>query len=59
MIGGKYISKNWHLKFRNIIEKLRQKNERLYMQNQLMKRRLVKYEKSRAMVNYYNKKEDK
>ena len=59
MMRDRELPKNWHLRFRNIIDKLRQKNERLYLQNQLMKRRLVKYEKSRAMVSYYNKKEEK
>ena len=57
MIGDKDLGKNWHLRFRKIIDKLKQKNEKLYLQNQIMKRRLAKYEGSKAMVYYYNKKE--
>ena len=56
MIGDRDLGKNWHLRFRNIIDKLKQKNEKLYLENQTMKRRLAKYEGSRAMVTYYNKK---
>ena len=59
MIGDRELSKNWHLKFRRIIDKLRQKNERIYLQNQIMKRRLAKYEGSKAMVYYYNNKDSK
>jgi len=56
MIGDRDLGKNWHLRFRKIIDKLKQKNEKLYLENQIMKRRLEKYEGSRAMVTYYNKK---
>ena len=56
MIGDKDLGKNWHLRFRKIIDKLRQKNEKLYLENQIMKRRLAKYEGSRRMVTYFNKK---
>jgi hypothetical protein len=56
MIGDRDLGKNWHLRFRKIIDKLKQKNEKLYLENQVMKRRLEKYEGSRAMVTYYNKK---
>ena len=56
MIGDRDLGKNWHLRFRKIIDKLKQKNEKLYLENQIMKRRLTKYEGSRAMVTYYNKK---
>jgi len=56
MIGDRDLGKNWHLRFRKIIDKLKQKNEKLYLENQIMKRRLAKYEGSRRMVTYYNKK---
>ena len=56
MIGDRNLGKNWHLRFRKIIDKLKQKNEKLYLENQVMKRRLEKYEGSRSMVTYYNKK---
>jgi hypothetical protein len=56
MIGDRDLGKNWHLRFRKIINKLKQKNERLYLENQIMKRRLAKYEGSRRMVTYFNKK---
>ena len=56
MIGDRDLGKNWHLRFRKIIDKLKQKNEKLYLENQVMKRRLAKYEGSRRMVTYYNKK---
>ena len=56
MIGDRDLGKNWHLRFRKIIDKLKQKNEKLYLENQIMKRRLAKYEGSRTMVTYYNKK---
>lgn len=48
---------NFDLRYRKVIEYLKKKNEKLYLQNQIMKRRLAKHEGSRAMVNYYNKKE--
>ena len=57
MIGDRDLAKNWHLRFRTIIDKLRKKNEKLYLENQMMKRRLVKYEESRRMVAYYNRKQ--
>jgi len=56
MIGDRDLGKNWHLRFRKIIDKLKQKNEKLSLENQIMKRRLAKHEGSRAMVTYYNKK---
>ena len=56
MIGDKDLGKNWHLRFREIIDKLKQKNEKLYLENQQMKRRLEKYEGNKRMVLYYNKK---
>tara|TARA_S200002703_G_scaffold142994_1_gene135692 strand:+ start:801 stop:1031 length:231 start_codon:yes stop_codon:yes gene_type:complete len=47
---------NWsEIKDRKIKE-LQDKVDKYYRENQRMKRRLVKYEKTRAMVNYYNKK---
>jgi len=57
MIGDRDLGKNWHLRFRKIIQKLKEKNERLYRQNQIMKRRLTKYEGVTGMVHYYNRKE--
>ena len=56
-MSNKNVGKNWHLRFRKIIDKLKQKNEKLYLQNQIMKRRLVKYEGSKGMVHYYNRKQ--
>jgi hypothetical protein len=56
MMGDKDLGKNWHLRFRKIIDKLKQKNEKLYLENQQMKRRLEKYEGNKRMVLYYNKK---
>ncbi len=55
-MGDKDLGKNWHLRFRKIIDKLKQKNEKLYLENQQMKRRLEKYEGNKRMVLYYNKK---
>ena len=55
-MGDKDLGKNWHLRFREIIDKLKQKNEKLYLENQQMKRRLEKYEGNKRMVLYYNKK---
>jgi len=57
MIGDRNLGDNWHLKFRKIIQKLKEKNEKLYRQNQIMKRRLTKYEGNTGMVHYYNRKE--
>ena len=48
---------NLDLKYRKIIEYFKKKNEKLYLENQMMKRRLTKYEGSRAMVAYYNRKQ--
>ena len=56
MLGDRDTGKNWHLRLRNIIDKLKKKNEKLYLENQIMKRRLAKHEGSRRMVTYYNKK---
>jgi hypothetical protein len=56
MMGDKDLGKNWHLRFRKIMNKLKQKNEKLYLENQQMKRRLEKYEGNKRMVLYYNKK---
>ena len=55
-MGDKDLGKNWHLRFRKIMNKLKQKNEKLYLENQQMKRRLEKYEGNKRMVLYYNKK---
>ena len=57
MIGDRNLGDNWHLKFRKIIQELKEKNEKLYRQNQIMKRRLTKYEGNTGMVHYYNRKE--
>ena len=55
------IAKNWSLYYRELyeskIKKLKEDCERLYNENQKMKKRLKKHENSAAMVNYYNKKE--
>jgi len=55
------VSTNWSLYYRNYYEpkfkRLIKKNEELYDENQKMKRRLEKYEGSKRMVLYYNKKE--
>ena len=55
------LSTNWSLYYRNYYEpkfkRLIKKNEELYDENQKMKRRLEKYEGSKRMVLYYNKKE--
>ena len=47
---------NWHLKLRLKIETLENLVDKLYRENQRMKRRLEKHEGSRAMVNYNNNK---
>ena len=56
------LSTNWSLYYRNYYEpkfkRLIKRNEELYAENQRMKRRLEKYEGSKRMVYYYNKKED-
>ena len=46
---------NWNLKYREQIKTLKDKVDKLYRENQRMKKRLEKYEGSRAMVHYYNK----
>jgi len=55
------VSTNWSLYYRNYYEpkfkRLIKRNEELYDENQRMKRRLEKYEGSKRMVLYYNKKE--
>jgi hypothetical protein len=55
------VSTNWSLYYRNYYEpkfkRLIKRNEELYDENQKMKRRLEKYEGSKRMVLYYNKKE--
>ena len=55
------LSTNWSLYYRNYYEpkfkRLIKRNEELYEENQRMKRRLEKYEGSKRMVLYYNKKE--
>lgn len=47
---------NWSLRYRKIIDQLKKKNEKLYNENQKMKRRLDKYE-SRRMTYYHNSKQ--
>ena len=50
------IGLNWsEIKDRKIKE-LQDKVDKLYRENQKMKRRLIKHEGSRDMVNYWNKK---
>jgi len=45
---------NWHLKLRLKIETLENLVDKLYRENQRMKRRLEKYEGNRRKVNYRN-----
>ena len=56
------ISKNWSLYYREMyepkIKRLTERYREVYDENQKMKRRLAKYEGSKRMVGYYNKKED-
>jgi hypothetical protein len=47
---------NWHLKLRLKIETLENLVDKLYRENQRMKRRLEKHEGTRSTVNYYNNK---
>jgi hypothetical protein len=47
---------NWHLKLRIKIEVLQNLVDKLYRENQKMKRRLEKYEGTRNKVNYNNNK---
>ena len=55
------VGKNWSLHYRELyeprIKRLTENYKKVYDENQNMKKRLEKYEKSRRMVNYYNKKE--
>ena len=55
------IAKNWSLHYRELyaskIKKLKEDCERLYKENQKMKKRLNKYEGSMRMVYYHNEKE--
>jgi hypothetical protein len=55
------IAKNWELHYRKIyepkIKRLTERYDKIYDENQKMKRRLQKYEASRRMTNYYNKKD--
>jgi hypothetical protein len=55
------VGKNWSLHYRELyeprIKRLTENYNKVYNENQNMKKRLEKYEKSRRMVNYYNKKE--
>ena len=57
------IAKNWNLHYRELyaskIKKLKEQCEKLYNENQRMKKRLKKHEGSMGMVYYKNKKEDK
>jgi hypothetical protein len=46
---------NWHLKLRLKIETLENLVDKLYRENQRMKRRLETYEGTRNKVNYNNK----
>ena len=54
------IAKNWSLHYRELytskIKKLKEDCERLYNENQKMKKRLKKYESSMRMVYYNNEK---
>ena len=55
------VGKNWSLHYRELyeprIKRLTENYNKIYDENQNMKKRLEKYEKSRRMVNYFNKKE--
>ena len=57
MSGGK----NWSLHYRELyeprIKRLTENYNKVYEENQIMKKRLKKYEGSMRMVYYYNKKE--
>ena len=56
------VGKNWSLYYRKMyeprIKRLTEKYREVYDENQKMKKRLEKYEKSKRMICYYNKKED-
>jgi|TARA_B100001059_G_C17788925_1_gene558907 hypothetical protein len=53
--------KNWSLHYRELyeprIKRLTENYNKVYEENQIMKKRLKKYEGSMRMVYYYNKKE--
>ena len=53
--------KNWSLHYRELyeprIKRLTENYNKLYEENQIMKKRLKKHEGSMRMVYYYNKKE--
>ena len=55
------IAKNWELYYREKyepqIKRLTERYNKIYDENQKMKRRLKKYEGSLRMICYYNKKE--
>ena len=55
------IAKNWELHYREKdepqIKRLTERYNKIYDENQKMKRRLKKYEGSLRMICYYNKKE--
>ena len=55
------IAKNWSLHYRELyeprIKRLTENYNKVYEENQIMKKRLKKYEGSMRMVYYYNKKE--
>ena len=54
---------NWSLHYRNLyeprIKRLTERYRELYDENQMMKKRLEKYEGNKRMVLYYNKKYEK
>ena len=54
------VAKNWSLHYRKIyepqIKRLTERYNKIYDENQMMKKRLKKYE-SRRMIGYYNKKD--
>jgi len=47
---------NWNLKYREQIKTLKNKIDKLYRENQRMKKRLEKHEGSRGVVLYHNQK---
>lgn len=55
------VGKNWSLHYRELyeprIKRLTENYNKVYEENQIMKKRLKKYEGSMRMVYYYNKKE--
>ena len=52
------VSVNWKEFYKEKMDKLSRRCSKLYDENQKMKRRLIKYEISRQMVNYWNKHEN-